>query len=646
MMATKHLSQSALALGLAGTTVWAVSLDITLTNHQTYRGPLLWVDGTLGTTNRLQYPPVLRPANAWLTLAEVSITNHPTAYVDVTATNLPGRYYRATQFDGGEPPTNPVPRAPIYCNRFYHQEAIGTLCTNNPDSGFISAAPLPSLTDQGRNARTYTMSELEEGAQYLLRNWQGRPPAFILTQNRNLSLASFFKALQAALSQFYAQGLWPASVTVPVFPARPRSPMPTAGSTGTTNSNSGRLSRWPCSPMPLPAPPTDPHLRTCMTMERQTSLVAWLVAALTCGSSSLSVHGASLYVDLACTNALAPYTNWATAATVIQDAVEAAAPGDTVHVGSGVYRNGFGANAPVAGNSNRVTLAKAITLRSFSGPALTVIVGQGAPDATGVRCVYLTNGAVLHGFTLRQGARHHFWANAGGGGAFLDRGGLVEDCLVDHCSTSLGGGVFRSRGGAVTSSTIVSNQALSSGGGAYLFQDGPRVVNSTLGWNVGTYAGGGAHADHGGTIQSCLIASNTVPLGSGGGAYLDAAGTTDDCSILGNRCVQSSGAGYGGGVTLSQGGVAQNSLIASNIAKLDGRGPGPGGQCARQGTPRGPGGFRARQVPLRLAGQRVAPAALSLLVKRRAHHPGGRSGRSRRRSGAGDQVSPATQAKL
>jgi hypothetical protein len=68
------------------------------------------------------------------------------------------------------------------------------------------------------------------------------------------------------------------------------------------------------------------------------------------------------YVALDSPNPTPPYSSWATAAHTIQDAVDAAGPGDAIVVTNGVYAYG-GRIVPADSKSSRVMVDKAVTVR-------------------------------------------------------------------------------------------------------------------------------------------------------------------------------------------------------------------------------------------------------------------------------------------
>lgn len=297
------------------------------------------------------------------------------------------------------------------------------------------------------------------------------------------------------------------------------------------------------------------------------------------------------FVDAASPSPVAPYTNWAGAAHVIQDAVDASQSGDTLIVTNGIYNTG---GRVIHGTvTNRAAIDKPISVQSVNGASVTFIEGNPVPDSTAVRCAYLTNGASLSGFTLRSGAtlpsasltttqdvigggvscestaatlsnctltaNSARWGGAVGFGSLWNctisnnsavAGGGVYWCILNNClvasnsASDFGGGLAGSR---ATNCTIVGNYAYSGGGGA----DGSGLYWSRIIYNTSMQYGGGGN---GSSFNNCLVASNVANISGGGSA-----GGLGDVSR--NTTFRGNFGGYCGGVLQ---GAIYNCVVAQN----------------------------------------------------------------------------------
>jgi len=264
------------------------------------------------------------------------------------------------------------------------------------------------------------------------------------------------------------------------------------------------------------------------------------------------------YVNSASTNATPPYTNWAGAARVIQDAVDAAAPGDVVVVTNGIYATGgraVGTNQLV----NRVAVDKPLALRSVNGPDVTIIEGYqvaGTTNGDGAsRCVYLADGATLSGFRLTNGATLSSgrWDDQAGGGVWCEStDGFVTHCVIAGNSAYDDGG--GAEGGTLDDCTVIANSTGEYGGGA----GGGELHNCTLAGNSARLGGGAAGAK----LYGCTLKDNSAEVGGGASGSM-----LYNCALTGN-----SASDTGGGAA---GGALYNCTVTGNSAGYRGGGVGP-----------------------------------------------------------------------
>lgn len=159
-----------------------------------------------------------------------------------------------------------------------------------------------------------------------------------------------------------------------------------------------------------------------------------------------NVSAATYYVSLGSTNPTPPYTNWVTAATNIQDAVDASVDGDQILVTNGVYQAG---GRVVYGElTNRLAITKAVSVQSVNGRTVTAIQGNPVIGDTAIRCVYLTNYAALIGFTLTNGgtrsAGDTFLEQSGGAVWCESTNAIIQDCsIVSNLAQLYGGGAYQ-----------------------------------------------------------------------------------------------------------------------------------------------------------------------------------------------------------
>lgn len=239
------------------------------------------------------------------------------------------------------------------------------------------------------------------------------------------------------------------------------------------------------------------------------------------------------YVNVSNTTPVAPYASWATAATNIQDAVDAAASNDTVLVTNGTCYI-----------VSEIVVDKDILVESVNGPGVTIVDGQGR-----TRCFNLgVSACVISELTIQNG--HVDWygddlSGCGGGVYCGDNSSLLTNCIVKNCiAAQRGGGIYK---GSLVDCRVIANRVFAFAG-------------------YEAYGGGAYDSD----LGSCTISGNVARLedysgqGSeahGGGLY---GGSARNCLVLNNECeIRSDDANVSPSVVSAYGGGACNALLTN-----------------------------------------------------------------------------------
>ncbi|OQA29722.1 MAG: hypothetical protein BWY59_00124 [Verrucomicrobia bacterium ADurb.Bin345] len=280
----------------------------------------------------------------------------------------------------------------------------------------------------------------------------------------------------------------------------------------------------------------------------------------------VTARAATNYVAAGNATPLSPFTNWVSAATNIQDAVNQCEAGGIVMIADGIYVL-----------SEQILITNPITICSASNTSATIIDGNHV-----TRCILVTNCApTIAGLTIQHG-----YAPLGAGiAAYGDA--TIRDCVIrnntapsdSYVVSCFGGGIHLSAQDSVgiVSNCIVEGNTAPGGGGIYAAHG--LIMDSVICCNTarGDAIGGGIIVDWS-TVSRCTISSNVAEYAptwagnsSGGGARLG-------YSMLNHSTVSVNRApGFGGGVSAAYNSIVSNCLIMLNDVRGQGDDGGSGG---------------------------------------------------------------------
>ena len=218
-------------------------------------------------------------------------------------------------------------------------------------------------------------------------------------------------------------------------------------------------------------------------------------------------------------SATPPYTNWAAAATNIQEAIDQTT--SAVYVMPGDY--------PLV---SQVNVSKDITIRNASPGQPAIFRRAGSVPLLRLFSVSHSN-AVLEGLTFADG-----YFNGTGGGVYMTDG-TIQNCVFTNNYAAQEGGGLTMDNGLVQNCVFVRNSASS-----------------------GHASGGALRMSGNSTVRNCLIVANYGDHRAGAIHLAGGTGVIDNCTIVGNRSSYSESCVYA-----SVAGVytARNLIVTNNV---------------------------------------------------------------------------------
>ena len=254
----------------------------------------------------------------------------------------------------------------------------------------------------------------------------------------------------------------------------------------------------------------------------------------------------------------------------IQAAVDAAAPGDEIHVATGTYTgvNNYGGLAQVVYISKTLTLRGGYTTTNWvvsdpdANPTTLDAEGQG-------RVLYITGDisptieelCITGGNAWRVGGG---WAGDAGGGVYVNNAtATISDCRVFSNIADQGGGLYLYGSDAAVSGNTVSGNIAEYGGGLHLHNSAATLSGNTVTSNTGEYGGGLYLIGSAAALSSNTISGNTAH--DGGGLHLHNSAAT----LSGNTVSDNTAKYRGGGLCLDfSDATLSSNTISSNITTV------------------------------------------------------------------------------